>query len=77
MTQSEFNDLWKVAGGDKKMPACKEGMVLLKKWHDSDSGALVLLPVLTDDLEQPLCVDPDVESFVRHRNTCKECISLR
>jgi hypothetical protein len=67
MTQAQFNDLW------TKMPACEEGMVLLKKWHDTDSGALSLLPILSKDLDQPLCIDPDVESFVRHRNSCTKC----
>jgi len=58
------------------MPACKKGMVLLKKWHGTDSGALSLLPILSNDLDQLLCIDPDVESFVRHRNTCAKCSLL-
>ena len=70
MTQAEFNSLW------KETPACEQGMVLLKNWYETDAGALDLLPILTNDLEQPLCIDPDVELFVRHRNSCRECGEL-
>jgi len=59
------------------MPAREGGMVLLRRWHETDSGALTLLPILTDDPEQPLCVDPDVEAFVLHRNSCPKCFGLR
>lgn len=41
-------------------------MTLLKEWYDSDPGALSLLPILTDDPEDPLCIDPGYcENLVR------------
>ena len=70
MNQVEFNRLW------ANPPVCEQSMVLLKRWHDTDSGAIALLLVLTADPEQPLCIDPDVENFVRHVVSCRECAGL-
>jgi hypothetical protein len=55
MIEAQFIELCRrSSGGQKSLPACEEGMVLLKKWCDTDAGVLALLPVVTDDLEQPL-----------------------
>jgi|GEM_PF-3717949 len=70
MTQSEFNDLWKM----DEMPACPLGMVLLKCWADTlppvrDVRRLVFL-ALEEGIHSS---EPEWVAVEQHLSTCGDC----
>jgi hypothetical protein len=72
VTQLEFNSIWHpVPGIDFELPACDEGMILLKKWADNDPAMAQRLP------DVPKTGSGDLaQNFYRHLLDCPKCNEL-
>jgi hypothetical protein len=72
VTQGEFNALWQPCPGkDFELPACDEGMVLLKHWADNDPVMAHVLPVIPQGATGIFA-----EQFYRHVARCPKCNEL-
>ena len=71
MTQLEFNALWQASPGvDFELPACDEGMVLLKLWAQNDATLAQELPKVAENATGTLAQD-----FYRHVAQCPNVMS--
>jgi hypothetical protein len=72
MTQLEFNSLWQASPGvDFELPACDEGMALLKLWAQNDATLTQELPIVPENAKGTLAHD-----FYRHFAQCPKCNEL-
>ena len=72
MTQLEFKALWQASPGvDFELPACDEGMVLLKLWAHDDATLAQELPKVPEKATGALAQD-----FYRHVAQCPKCNEL-
>ena len=71
MTQEEFNAQWTL----DELPACDEGMRLLKAWSDVDPRAVDYIPSAgAMDLDrEDLDDSPEWRAYAAHVVACDDC----